>query len=80
MGCLGALRAVMALLAGSGWCQTLERLGAAPDIAGPVAFLVSEDVGWVDGQVIGAKGITGGQPRATNQEFDGHEAPREAPG
>lgn len=39
----------------------LERPGAAADIANLVAFLVSEDGRWVNGQVIRANGVIGSQ-------------------
>jgi hypothetical protein len=41
----------------------LERPGAAADIATLVAFLVSEDVRWVNGPVIRANGAIGSQPQ-----------------
>lgn len=34
----------------------LERLGQPDDIASVVAFLVGEDAGWVNGQVLRANG------------------------
>ena len=34
----------------------LERLGQPEDIAGTVAFLVSDDAGWVNGQTLRANG------------------------
>ena len=34
----------------------LGRWGEPKDIAGPVAFLASEDAAWVTGQVLGASG------------------------
>jgi len=57
----------------------LERPGAAADIAKFVAFLVSEDGRWVNGQVIRANGVIGAKPRATDQGFHECEARREAP-
>jgi hypothetical protein len=57
----------------------LERPGAAADIAKFVAFLVSEDGRWVNGQVIRANGVIGAKPRATDQGFHECEALREAP-
>jgi NAD(P)-dependent dehydrogenase (short-subunit alcohol dehydrogenase family) len=41
----------------------LERPGAAADIANLVAFLVSEDGRWVNGQVMRANGVIGSQPQ-----------------
>jgi 3-oxoacyl-[acyl-carrier protein] reductase len=41
----------------------LERPGAAAGIANLVAFLVSEDGRWVNGQVIRANGVIGSQIR-----------------
>jgi NAD(P)-dependent dehydrogenase (short-subunit alcohol dehydrogenase family) len=57
----------------------LERPGAAADIATLVAFLVSEDVRWVNGRVTGRMAPSVAKPRATDQGFDGREARREAP-
>jgi NAD(P)-dependent dehydrogenase (short-subunit alcohol dehydrogenase family) len=42
----------------------LERPSAAADIANLVAFLVSEDGRWVNGQVIRANGVIGSQTQA----------------
>jgi NAD(P)-dependent dehydrogenase (short-subunit alcohol dehydrogenase family) len=41
----------------------LERPGAAADIANLVAFLVSEDGRWVNGQVIRANAVIGSRTR-----------------
>ena len=71
-----------------------ERPGAVADAAELVAFLVSEDGRWVNGQVIRASGLIGDDPVTTQcasskplapnpglptRDFDGREAPGEAP-
>jgi 3-oxoacyl-[acyl-carrier protein] reductase len=57
----------------------LERPGAAADIADLVAFLVSEDGRWVNGQVIRANGSSVAKLRATDQGIHRCEARQEAP-
>ena len=59
--------------------MTANSRGHSADIANLVAFLVSEDGRWVNGQVIRANGVIGAKPRATDQGFHECEARREAP-
>ena len=47
----------------------LKRPGAAADIANLVAFLVSEDGRWVNGQVIWANGVIGSQTQGHGPWF-----------
>jgi NAD(P)-dependent dehydrogenase (short-subunit alcohol dehydrogenase family) len=63
---------------GLAFAPALERPGAAADIANLVAFLVSEDGRWVNGQVIRANGVIGSQTQGPDQGFHECEARREA--
>jgi NAD(P)-dependent dehydrogenase (short-subunit alcohol dehydrogenase family) len=71
-----------ALEACTGWRYVAEELAGADvaaDIANLVAFLVSEEGRWVNGQVIGRMTSSVAKPRAMDQGFHGCEARREAP-
>jgi NAD(P)-dependent dehydrogenase (short-subunit alcohol dehydrogenase family) len=60
----------------TGWRYVGEagRADVAADIANLVAFLVSEEGRWVNGQVIGRMASSVAKPRAMDQGFHGCEA------
>jgi NAD(P)-dependent dehydrogenase (short-subunit alcohol dehydrogenase family) len=51
-----AITASETLATGIAAMHALQRLGTPEDIAGLAAFLVSEEAGWITGQVIGVDG------------------------